>query len=43
MNIAKKIVVICLFQMKVNDNGHIEYSVQTADDPEVTSIVTNSK
>ncbi len=29
--------------MKVNDEGHIEYSVQTVDDPEVKSIVTNSK
>ena len=28
---------------QVRDQGHIEYSVQTAEDPEVTSIVTNSQ
>ncbi len=29
--------------MIVNNEGHIEYSVKTENDPEVTSIVTNSK
>ena len=27
--------------MKLNSNGHIEYSVQTAADPEIRNIITN--
>lgn len=32
-----------LFQMKINDNGYIEYSVRTPRSPEVRNVITNRK
>ena len=29
--------------MKVNSDGHIEYRLKTQSDPEVISVITNSK
>ena len=36
-------ILFLLLQMKINDNGHIEYSVKTHNNPEVTSIMKNRK
>lgn len=34
---------IFYFQMMINEDGHIQYNVKTAGDPEVISVIKNSE